>query len=99
VIAGFPTPKKENLPVFLYRPDRSTKVIILALSLLISVSEIFFFIPRRITSSQRRHLLANRILLAGIIVMRPYSYCTSLGLLYIISDDSEYCAECVRIYR
>lgn len=55
--------------------------------------------PRRTTSLQRRHLLANRILLIGLAVMRPCSHCVSFGLLCVMSDDSEHCAECVRTHR
>jgi hypothetical protein len=55
--------------------------------------------PRRITSLQRRHLLTNRILFIRLAVMRFCSHCVSFGLLYVISDDSEYYVECVRTYR
>jgi hypothetical protein len=66
---------------------------------LISVSETSFLMSRRITSFQRRHLFANRILFIRLAVIRPYSHYVSFGLLCMMSDDSEYYAEYIRTYR
>jgi hypothetical protein len=58
-----------------------------------------FFMSRRIINVQRRHFLITRIFFIEIAVIRLYSHYIFSGLFCVIFDDSEYCAEYIRIYR
>jgi hypothetical protein len=51
------------------------------------------------SSTVRRVLRSERIASSGFITMRPCDFCTSRGVLCIVSDESEHCAQCLRSNR
>jgi hypothetical protein len=57
--------------------------------------------PRRsfVSSTSRRHRLADKILACGTFVMRSYSYCASSGSACVLSEISEKCSQCHRFDR
>jgi hypothetical protein len=50
----------------------------------------------KVPSSRRRKVLATRVASEGNEVEIPYSGCATSGSLYVFSDSSTRCAECVR---
>jgi hypothetical protein len=52
--------------------------------------------PRRISSTLRRHFKADRLLSSGLIVMRACSFCRIHNFLYIVAPESPYCERCFR---
>jgi hypothetical protein len=51
----------------------------------------YFFISRRIFSTLRRHLKADRFLFSGLIIMRAYFFYRTHNFLYIIAPKSSHC--------
>jgi hypothetical protein len=50
----------------------------------------------KVPSSHRRKVLATRVASEGKVVEMPYSGCVTFRSLYVFSDSSTRCAECVR---
>jgi hypothetical protein len=50
----------------------------------------------KIPSSRRRKVLATRVTSEGKEVEMLYSGCATSGSLYVFSDSSTRCAECIR---
>ena len=57
--------------------------------------------PRRsfISSTSRRHRHADKILILGLLTMRPCAHCAASHALCVVTDTSEKCEQCVRFNR
>jgi hypothetical protein len=53
----------------------------------------------KIFSILRRRLRVDYFFFSGFIVMRPYQSCMRVGILYILSSESEHCKQYVRFAR
>jgi hypothetical protein len=51
------------------------------------------------SSTFRRHKLADLLLAEGLLTMRPCSFCTSRGVLCVVSPRDERCEQCYRSRR
>jgi hypothetical protein len=55
---------------------------------------------KRLSSSiYRRHKLADLLLAEGLITIRPYFFCTSRGVLCVISPRDKRCKQYYRFRR
>jgi tRNA(Ile)-lysidine synthase TilS/MesJ len=54
--------------------------------------------PRRTSSTLRRHFKADRLLFSGLIVMRAYSFCRTYNFLCVITPEFSYCERYFRSY-
>jgi hypothetical protein len=55
-----------------------------------------FSMPRRTSSTLRRHLKADRLLSSGLIVMRACSFCRTHNFLCVVAPESPHCERCFR---
>jgi hypothetical protein len=58
----------------------------------------YFFIPRRTSSTLRRHLKINRFLSSDLIVMRAYSFYRIHNFFCVIAPESPHCERYFRSY-
>jgi hypothetical protein len=54
--------------------------------------------PRRTSSTLRRHFKADRLLFSGLIIMRAYSFCRTHNFLYVIAPEFSYYERYFRSY-
>jgi tRNA(Ile)-lysidine synthase TilS/MesJ len=54
--------------------------------------------PRRISSTLRRHFKADRLLFSSLIIMRACSFCRAHNFFYVIAPESPYCERYFRSY-
>ena len=55
--------------------------------------------PRRTTSSQRRHKFTDKVFSLCSLAMRPYTTCRRAGIIYLVSDESDSCEQYLRYNR
>jgi hypothetical protein len=55
--------------------------------------------PRHTISSQRRYKFADKVFSLYSFVMRSYAACYRVGAVYLISDESDSCEQCLRYNR
>jgi hypothetical protein len=55
--------------------------------------------PRRTNNSQRRHKFADKVFSLYFFIMRPYITCRRTGTVCLISDESDFCEQCLRYNR
>jgi hypothetical protein len=55
--------------------------------------------PRRTNNSQRRHKFANKVFSFYSLAMRPCAACRRVDIIYLVSDESDFCEQYLRYNR